>query len=152
MQDGIFQFDFFRIFSANGIGHLLSCLLAAWSNLLAQWYTAGGVAVFLRMGRAIMDLCHAADSHAGLLERTAHRALSRTMAGAKAALWVSLVFDLGVLFCFKYLGFAVELVNGIAAGSFTGAADRNAHRHFLLHLSVAVLFVGFVLGQGGGTA
>lgn len=32
---------------------------------------------------------------------------------AKAALWGSIVFDLGVLFCFKYLGFAVEVANGL---------------------------------------
>lgn len=32
---------------------------------------------------------------------------------AKAALWSSVIFDLGALFCFKYLGFTVEVLNGL---------------------------------------
>lgn len=32
---------------------------------------------------------------------------------AKAALWSSVVFDLSALFCFKYLGFTVEVLNNI---------------------------------------
>ena len=46
---------------------------------------------FLRLGGAVVDLRHAADSHAGLLEWTAHRPLSGPVAGKGGAVGIDSV-------------------------------------------------------------